>query len=126
MSVKSLRRAAALTLLVLLATFSSAQAASAASPSGILEFLWRQIAGGLTKEGCTADPNGILCAKEGCTVDPNGARCVKTGCTVDPNGRCVKNGCSVDPNGSTCPKHLPAGIGWLRDPGGRAFGKGTV
>jgi hypothetical protein len=112
MSVKSLRRAAALTLLVLLAAASSAQAASAASPSGILELLWRQIAGSLSKTGCSADPNGILCAKEGCTVDPNGARC-------------VKNGCTVDPNGGTCPKHIPAGSGGLRNPSGRAFGKGT-
>jgi len=110
MSVKSLRRAAALTLLVLLAMASSAQAASAASPSGILELLWGQIAGSLNKAGCSVDPNGIFCAK--------------TGCTVDPNGRCIKNSCSVDPNGGTCPKHIPAGIGGLRDRGGRAFGRG--
>jgi hypothetical protein len=98
MSVQSLRRAAALTLLVLLAMASSAQAASAASPSGILELLWGQIAGGLSKAGCTLDPNGA---------------------------RCVKNGCTLDPNGGTCPKHIPASIGGLRDPGGRAFWRGT-
>jgi len=112
MSVKSLRRAAALTLLVLLAMASSAQAASAASPSGILEILWGRIVGSLSKAGCSADPNGILCAKEGCSADPNGARCVKTGCTLDPNG-------------VTCSKHIPPGIRGLRDPGGRALGKGT-
>ena len=109
MSVKSLRKAAALTLLVLLAAASSAQAASAASPSGILEILWERIAGSLTKAGCSVDPNGIFCAK--------------TGCTVDPNGRCVKNGCTVDPNGVTCSKHIPASLKGLRDPGGRAFGR---
>ncbi len=125
MSVKSLRRAAALTLLVLLALTSSAQTASAASPSGILELLWGRIAGSLNKAGCTLDPNGILCAKEGCSPDPNGARCVKNGCTVDPNGRCVKTGCSADPNGVTCSKHIPAGIGAQRNVSGRTLGKGT-
>ena len=98
MSVKSLRRAAALTLLVLLAAASSAQAASAASPNGILELLWGQIAGSLNKAGCTLDPNGILCAKNGCTVDPNGV---------------------------TCSKHTPAGTRALQDLSSRTFWRGT-
>lgn len=110
MSVKSLRRAAAFSLLVLLAAASSAQAASVASPSGILELLWGQIARSLSKEGCTVDPNGAFCAKEGCTLDPNGARC-------------VKNDCSPDSNGGTCSKQVPEGIRGLRNPGGRTLGK---
>jgi hypothetical protein len=111
MSVKSLRRAAALTLLVLLAAASSAQAASAASPSGILELLWGQIAGSLSKAGCTVDPNGILCAKEGSSPDPNGAQGAKVGC-------------SPDPNGGTCSKHLPAITRTLWDLSGRTLRTG--
>ena len=70
---------------------------------------WSYVAGVLTKEGCTIDPDGRRCittsnsgasapagSDAGCTIDPSG-RCLPgglapasldAGCTIDPDGRC--------------------------------------
>ncbi|HEY0510872.1 MAG TPA: hypothetical protein VGH73_03150 [Thermoanaerobaculia bacterium] len=44
---------------------------------------WSSMTGGLTKEGCTIDPDGRCIVR---AVAPTSS---DAGCTIDPNGHCV-------------------------------------
>jgi len=82
----------------------SLTASLAAAPSGFFDRLWSMLSAlwgePQTKEGCTADPNGL------CNPSPRPQS--EAGCTADPSGLCnpqpqIEAGCGADPSGQCNP-----------------------
>jgi hypothetical protein len=121
MSIASLRRVVALSLLGLILAAPGAWAAEARMPDqpwqaarlaeaarGFLGLFWGTLTSVWEKNGATIDPNGVngpgngLAGDNGATIDPSGDGLIgNEGATIDPNGDelAEDEGATIDPDG---------------------------